>query len=269
VGWLDVTDQWILAALTVQSLREAGATVNGDALVAQSNSETLRDQLLADEIDIFWDYLGTPAGYAAADLPAGATTIELHDQLVDMDKAAGLTWLEPVTFQHGEAMAMRAVEAERLDVRSIADIARIADQEPGAATVCYNAEADWRGIEATYGFEFFDQVFVTEPQAMYDELAAGTCTFAKVPDAVDPAMLDNDLVAIDDPQAYYANSTAAARMRLTDAEANPEIAEILDPIAGELDDATMAELVARVEVGGEDPSDVAHDWLVDQGFAAP
>jgi osmoprotectant transport system substrate-binding protein len=82
-------------------------------------------------------------------------------------------------------------------------------------------------------------------------------------------MAELDLVALDDPDSTFMNSHVAPRLRLGDYEDHPEIGNVLGPIARNLDGATMAELVARVEIGGEDPAAVALDHLVTQGFLAP
>src|SRR5699024_1354066 len=42
--------------------------------------------------------------------------------------------------------------------------------------------------------------------------------------------------------------------------------ELIDPLSEHLDNETMAELNARVDVDGEEPADVAWDYLVEEGF---
>ena len=47
---------------------------------------------------------------------------------------------------------------------------------------------------------------------------------------------------------------------------HPEIKEIFAQINPKLTDDVMRELNARVDVDGEDPAEVARDWLVDEGL---
>jgi osmoprotectant transport system substrate-binding protein len=268
IGWLDLTDQYILANVTALALEEAGATYEAAPPVGSIGARALRGQLLDGQIDIYWDYMGTPAGFGLSDLPLNTGPGELRDVLVDLDEPNGLTWLEPASFARAEAVAMRRSEAERLEVSSLSDVATVAGTDPGATSYCYSLEEDFLGLEANYGFDFADEVFVPDPLATYQELAAGTCNFARVPHAIHPDMVGYDLVTLDDPVGAYTNSSPAPRMRLEDLAAHPEIADVLAPIAEALDDDAMARLVARAEDGGEVPADVARDWLVTEGFIA-
>jgi osmoprotectant transport system substrate-binding protein len=46
----------------------------------------------------------------------------------------------------------------------------------------------------------------------------------------------------------------------------PQIADLFAPVSEKLDDETLIDLNARVDVDGEEPTDVAWDWLRDEGF---
>ena len=47
---------------------------------------------------------------------------------------------------------------------------------------------------------------------------------------------------------------------------HPEIADLLAPVTARLDNATAARLNARVDVDGEEPTQVAWDWLREEGL---
>ncbi|MFF5483731.1 glycine betaine ABC transporter substrate-binding protein, partial [Streptomyces sp. NPDC012935] len=46
----------------------------------------------------------------------------------------------------------------------------------------------------------------------------------------------------------------------------PAIPDVLDPITKKLDNTVAQELNAKVDVDGEDPHQVALDWLKQEGF---
>lgn len=60
----------------------------------------------------------------------------------------------------------------------------------------------------------------------------------------------------------------APRLRADLLRDHSDIRDLSAPIAESLDNATMAELVSRVEVDGEIAADVALDWLRTEGFVA-
>jgi osmoprotectant transport system substrate-binding protein len=265
----DTTDRALLAYMTVLALEEAGADAEAIVETDSIGPRERQEQLLAGDIDLFWDAVGSPGGDLAVAVPDNVSAEELQAVLVEMDKPNGLTWLEPVSYSSDTTVAMRRAESERLRITSLEDVPALADADAGATTICFTTEPEVEQIEEDYGFEFFDRTFVPDPFVTYDEVADGSCTFAIVPYGVRPSMAELDLVALDDPDSTFENSHVAPRLRLGDYEDHPEIGNVLGPIARNLDGATMAQLVARVEVGGEDPAAVALDHLVTEGFLAP
>lgn len=49
-------------------------------------------------------------------------------------------------------------------------------------------------------------------------------------------------------------------------EAHPELEEVLNQLAGRIDDATMAELNAQVDMDNLEPADVAREFLIAEGL---
>ena len=46
----------------------------------------------------------------------------------------------------------------------------------------------------------------------------------------------------------------------------PQVEDLIDPLTERLDNETMAALNERVDVHGEEPAEVAWNFLVDEGF---
>ena len=51
-------------------------------------------------------------------------------------------------------------------------------------------------------------------------------------------------------------------------EQYPELTDLFAPISEELDNGTLRELSAMVEVEGNSPREVAEQWLQENGFIA-
>ena len=47
---------------------------------------------------------------------------------------------------------------------------------------------------------------------------------------------------------------------------HPQIAQLFAPVTKKLTDDVMIDLNAKVDVEGREPAEVAHEWLVQQGF---
>jgi molecular chaperone DnaK len=265
LGWLDTTDQFLLANVTAEALEAAGATVVADGPAPALGAEGLRDQLAAGELDVFWDYLGRPAGIDDVDLPVMGTPGQVRELLAELDEPNGLAWLEPAAYTLEGGLAMGRADAEDLGVTAIADLVQLAEDDPDAVSACFVIEDSLEGLEATYGFTA-RHVFVPLPDDVYRSIGNGQCTVGEVANAIHPDVVADDLVVLDDNRGYYTPMNPAPRTRTDFAAATPELGDLLALVAAELDDATMADLVARVEDDGELAADVAVDWLRARGF---
>ena len=66
-----------------------------------------------------------------------------------------------------------------------------------------------------------------------------------------------DLTTLDDDKQFFPPYDAAIQIRNETLEAHPELEELLNQLAGRLDDAKMAELNAQVDMQGEEPDAVS------------
>jgi osmoprotectant transport system substrate-binding protein len=65
---------------------------------------------------------------------------------------------------------------------------------------------------------------------------------------------------------YFPNYNVAPVLLTATLEEHPELAELFEQITPLLTDEVMQQLNARVDVDGEQPGDVALDWMVSEGL---
>lgn len=70
-----------------------------------------------------------------------------------------------------------------------------------------------------------------------------------------------NLVVLDDDKKFFLPYSGTAVVRGAVLDADPELRELLGTISELLTDDLMRELNGRVDIDGEDPADVAYDWL--------
>ena len=75
-----------------------------------------------------------------------------------------------------------------------------------------------------------------------------------------------DLVVIEDDQLFFPRYDLSGVIRGDLHQEYPQIEDIIAPITEALDNDTMAALNARVDVDGEEPVDVAWDFLIEEGL---
>jgi glycine betaine/choline ABC-type transport system substrate-binding protein len=140
------------------------------------------------------------------------------------------------------------------------------------ASICVGGEFSTRpdglpGIEETYGFEFpaADVTALDEDALVYTELDGGNCTFGSI-FATDGRVGALGLTVLEDDEGFFPPYNGSLNVRTEVLDEHPAIEELFAPIAESLDDETMVALNAQVDVDGDDPEDVAQEWLDDNGI---
>lgn len=70
-----------------------------------------------------------------------------------------------------------------------------------------------------------------------------------------------NLSVLDDDRKFFLPYSGTAVVRDEIITRYPEIADLLGVVSERLTDDLMQELNGRVDIDGEDPADVAYDWL--------
>ena len=268
VGSKEFTEQLVLGQIVVGALEAAGADVTDKTNL--TGTAVVRKALTSGEIDVTYEYTGT--GWITilgkTDPVKGAE--EQFQAVKEADAPNGVTW-----FARAEANNTFAIAANKeVDAKTISDYAAIVKADPAKGRLCSSAEFINRndglpGVEKLYGFDLpADQVVQLEPALVYTQVGKGEdCDFAVV-FATDGQILNNDLTVLEDDKGFFPPYNIAATMRTEVYDAHKaEYDELFGAISAELTDETLTKLNARVDVDGEDPADVAKDFLSEAGLA--
>ncbi|MCP3799553.1 glycine betaine ABC transporter substrate-binding protein [Allokutzneria sp. A3M-2-11 16] len=271
VGSKDFSEQIVLGYLAEFALTAAGAKVRDLTNISGSNSQ--RDALTSGQIDLVWEYTGTSWISYLGNTDPIPDAAEQFEAVRKADLAKNkVIWVNMAPLDNTYAFAMTKKTAQRLGIRTMSDIGRLARENPAEATFCVETEYANRndgfpGVQKTYGF--------TAPKGNVRTLATGAiypamtdskiCNFGEV-FTTDGRILAQDLVLAEDDKKFFPRYNAALNLRKELYERHPEIADVLKPIADRLTNEVMIKLNAQVDVNGKDPADVARNWLVEQGF---
>ena len=264
-GSKEFTESILLAQIASVALENAGASV--DDRTGISGSATVREALLSDEIDFYWDYTGTGwvniLGNNTDDVPA-----DLYAAVAEADAANGVTWLEPAPFENTYRIAVPTAFAEDNDLVTMSDAAAYIEANPQDAAVCAAAEFINRddglpGLQTAYDFEF-SEVVQLDLNLIYTQVGE-SCNFGEV-FSTDARIVSNDLAVLSDDEGFFVQYQGSMTVRDSTLTENPAIAEIMAPISAALTSEVITELNGQVDNDGEDPRDVAEEWLQAEGF---
>ncbi|MFG6279847.1 glycine betaine ABC transporter substrate-binding protein [Microbacterium sp. 5K110] len=267
IGSKDFSEQYILAHITTELLNARGADVEANTkLVGSAN---VRQALENDEFLGYWEYTGTSwitYNGNTAPVPGAEAQFEATKKA---DAANGIAWLDPAPLNNTYAFAIRADKAEELGVKTLSDVAKLPVNEQ---TFCIESEFStrddgWPGLKAAYGLNVPDSnVALLDTGVIYTATQKGDdCNFGEVfqTDGRIPAL---DLVVLEDDKEFFPVYQGAFTLKQSTLDEYPAIADVIAEISSLLTTEEMQKLNAKVDVDGEDPEDVATDWLKEQGL---
>ena len=273
VGSKNFTEQLILGKIAVILMKSAGAGVTD--LTNIPGSASARYAQVDGQVDMEWEYTGTAwISYLGHTKPIPEEQKQ-YEAVRDEDlKENGLVWLKPAPMNNTYGFA---TPTETLKKLGISKLSEIADLPPDQRTFCVESEFKNRndGFEPMlkkYGLQLGKDV----PQgnvktlatgAIYAATDKGECNFGEI-FTTDGRIKALDLTVLEDDRAFFPKYNVATVFRKEVLDEHPELKDLFAPVSAKLDDKTLIELNAQVDVDGRDPVDVAHDWLQKEGFLA-
>ncbi|KAA0016513.1 glycine betaine ABC transporter substrate-binding protein [Antrihabitans cavernicola] len=263
------TEGVLLGKISATYLAAAGAKVTD--LTGAPGSASSRQAQLNGDADILWEYTGTGWVNYHNETETIADPKELWQKVHDIElKENNLDWLPPANFNDTYAFAASSPTAQRLGVTTMSDVAKlpVADR-----TFCVDDEFFSRAdgfvpMLKTYGIPLNAPDGV--PSGNVTRMDAGVvytstersapCNFGMVY-TTDGRVKNLNLKVLDDDRKFFLPYSGTAVVRDEILKKYPKVADLLGVVSSHLTDDLMQELNGRVDIKGEDPSDVAYDWL--------
>lgn len=259
VGSKTFTEQYILADLIVDLLREAGFETR---MMESLGSTVVFDGLTSGEIDCYVDYSGTIWANHMQHGGSGPPWQVLAEVEGWLAREHNVRSLGSLGFENAYALAMTRARAEELGITSIADLARHAPQLRIGGDYEFFDRPEWRELKAAYGLSFEDRISY-DSRFMYDAVAGGDVDVISAFSS-DGFIEQYDLVLLQDP--LHAIPPYDALLLLSpDAGNNDQIVAALQPLIGAIDVEEMQTANYMVD-RDEDKRTVseAAAWLRDQ-----
>ena len=237
----------------------------------------VRAAITAGEIDIYPEYTSNVGFfYNVSDDAAWKVANEafaLAKQL-DYDNAK-IVWLQPAPANNTWAVAVTGAVAETGSIVTFSDFGRYVSEGGDVMLVAsaefVNSASALPAFQEAYGFTLRpDQMIVLsggDTAATIAAAAQGTDgANAAMVYGTDGAIAAAGLVVLEDDRGVQPVYEPAPIIREEVLLAHPEIETLLAPVFESLDLVTLQTLNGRIQVDGEAASDVARDWLTQNGF---
>jgi len=268
------TEGVLLGKITATYLAAAGADVTD--MTGAPGAAPSRQAMVNGDADVIWEYTGTAWVTYHGMTETIADPTELWERVRDIERQEyDLIWLPPANFDNTYAFAASARTAERLGVRSLDDVAAlpVADRTFCVDDEFFSRPDGFVPMLETYGIPYntpdgvpAGNVTRMDAGVVYTSTAASSpCNFGMVY-TTDGRIRNLDLRVLDDDRDFFLPYSGTAVVRGEVLAAHPAIADLLGALSERLTDDVMRELNGRVDIDGEEPSDVAYDWLRNEGL---
>lgn len=259
------TEQTVLAEITAQYLRTHGFDVR---ITGGLGSTLARSAQETGQLDMVWEYTGVSlVSYNHIDERMDSPEAT-YARVKQLDAKKGLVWLTPSKFSNTYALALpRNIAEQYPQVNSISQLNQVLRDEPKRGHVLAldtefaNRPDGLVGLTRTYDLQFTRRdIRQMDAGLVYTALRNGQ-VFSGLVYTTDGRLNAFDLKLLEDDLHYFPDYTAAPVVRQAVLDAHPQLAGLLKPLAEQLDDQTMRQLNAKVDVEHQSPSKVAAAYL--------
>jgi osmoprotectant transport system substrate-binding protein len=265
----EFTEQLILGAIMGIAFQGAGAKVIDRTGI--QGSIGAREAIKNGDADAMYEYTGTAwITYLGNSKPV-TDPLKQWQAVRDADLKNGLTWLPPSALNNTYALAMNQANFKKYGTKTLSEVAALAKKDPGAVTVCVESEFANRadglpGMEKAYGMSLpAKNITQMDTGIIYTQVKKGSCTYGEV-FTTDGRIKSMNLAVMADDKKFFPNYNAAPEINTKALKKWPAIAKVLDPVTAKLNNTVAQTLNAKVDVDGEDPHQVALDWMKAEGL---
>ncbi|MCX6050435.1 MAG: hypothetical protein NT075_35515, partial [Chloroflexi bacterium] len=248
------TEQLLLGKMLVLLLKDAGYPVEDKT--GMGSSPAVRAALEHGEVDIYPEYTGTALtldnGLPASALPG--TPDGVYALAKSLDAAKGLIWLAPAKLNNTATLIVGADLWDK-GIKTVAELATYMNENESPFKLCVEREFYGReenglaGLQQIYGFSFKpDNVLFMDFNETYDALRTNQCDVAEA-STTDGRINAWGFHSLDDTLNFFPIENPAPVIRKEVLDRHPEIADLLSQLGQYLDNTTMSQLNARVDVG--------------------
>lgn len=254
VGSKMFSENYLISEILAQLLESRGVSVVrkhglGGTLMAYKSLEH-------QQIDIYPDYTGTISKVILKN-ESLSTFSEIKAEVEKGD----LTLLQPLGFSNSYGIAIQQDLADKFNISKISDLKNHPNLRVGFNFEFINREDGWPKLKEVYDLDFSD--ITTLEQALVFEAFSQDKLDLIVVYTTDGKILKYKMKVLEDDQNMFPLYEATFYAHKS---VSPKALEIARELSGAIDEATMIELNARVDVEGKKYQQVATEFLVEKGF---
>jgi glycine betaine/choline ABC-type transport system substrate-binding protein len=252
------TESVILGELLAQKLEAAGCTV--DRKLNMGGTMLVDSALGSGGVDTYVEYSGT-ALTAILKKPVNTSAAAIEPAVREGYGRRRLVWGPPLGFNNSFAMIVRKTDAEKLGLKKISDLRRVAQTfRPGFGYEFVERPDGWPGLLRAYGVQFEAAPKTMDLGLTYKALAAGEIDLI-AGNSTDGLIDALGLIVLEDDLRYFPPYDAAVVYRRDVDRKCRSASRTLMSLGFAVDEASMRRLNYEVDGRKRDVAAVVKEYL--------
>ena len=260
IGSKDFSENIVLGEILAQ-LVEAKTDLKVSRKLNMGGTFVCFEAIKKGEIDIYPEYTGTGLT-AQLEMDVISDPDEAYRVVSEeFNKQFEITWLEPFGFNNTYALAVTDEVYQTYGINTYSELAKVSENLVfGAEHEFFDRQDGYDGLVKLYGMNFKGDPKKMNVSLKYQAIGSGDID---VTDAfsTDGQIKQYNLKVLEDDQGFFPPYYAAPIIRNKTLEKYPELKEVLNSLAGLIDDSVMTELNYKIDVENKDVEAVAKEFL--------
>ena len=200
VGSKNFTEEYVLGELYSQALKAKGFSVKYKQSIGAT--EVIDTALTSGKINVYPEYVGEivqTVFHKTTNLPK--TARGWWQLAVSLNKARGITVLNPTPFFDVDAIAVRAADAAKYHLKTVADLKKVPNASIGARPEFKDREEGFLGMKNVYGLT--KMKYVSLDQGLTYQALDQKKVFSIDVFSTDPQLASGKYVVLKDPKLVF------------------------------------------------------------------
>lgn len=234
--------------------------------IKKLDNTLLWDAIGTGDVDAYVEYSGTALINILKLEPEFDPEQAFQTVVTQLKEKNKLIALDPLGFNNTYVFAVRKETADKYNLKTASELAEHSSELIFSSSEEFLNRPDaWPLIEDVYKPKFKEIKSIQDKSLQYQAIGQKLID-VMLPYSTDSQLLKNGLVALEDDKHVFIPYDAFPIVREQTLEEHPELKDILNKLAGKLDETAMQKLNAEVEQDQKPTINVAKDWLKSEGL---
>jgi osmoprotectant transport system substrate-binding protein len=199
VGSKNFTEEYVLGELYSQALKAKGFSVKYKQSIGAT--EVIDTALTSGKINVYPEYVGEIDQTVFHKTTLPKTAKGWWQLAVKLNKARGITVLNPTPFFDVDAIAVRKADAQKYGLKTVADLKKVPNASVGARPEFKDREEGFKGMQDVYGLT--KMKYVSLDQGLTYQALDQKKVFSIDVFSTDPQLASGKYVVLSDPKLIF------------------------------------------------------------------